>query len=546
MWRCRKTCYLIAAFILIALIVLLFLGVRKASDLGPAWLRQALSSRQSGPRPMSGAEAGALPGSAPSGAGISGEKRSPDETPLFVLQGRVLSDLGEGLRGAQITVFKGRTPQEQETPLLAVQAQEGGVYHLDLEFAEGEVIRVRVEMPGFSKAEEAILMRAEGELARDFPLTPLSSTLSGRTVDAQGRGVAGAVLLATDAPRREGDEVGSVAASVPFATPLQAVSAANGRFAFEDLSPGPIGLVVRAQGYVDSARIVDLKAGPNAVEVRMSRAKPIQVRVKSQAGQPIRDAIIRSLGDAVTTLHARSGGDGLALLGVPEDATDEIALDVKAIGYLEKTARLPAGARRLDVELVQAGQFVGKVTSAKGAPLEGCSVGSVALRQTPDGDETPTEAGNAVTGSDGRFSVESVERGQLRIWCKGFPPFSRTVSAEDVGRDLSIVLEDLNSAVFGRVSDSYGRPLTHFHAILAQGALEDADSQPEGFALEGAFEDPQGRFSFPAAGAGPWTLFVWSADRTLFGKLQFELTPGEATEGLEVQVGPTSVPAPAK
>jgi hypothetical protein len=78
--------------------------------------------------------------------------------------------------------------------------------------------------------------------------------LSGRVIDRNGNGIAGALVLATvqEATRR-------------------AVTDESGSFAFVELEPGRYEVVARAVGYLPATRIVDLPSVESTCEVRLER-----------------------------------------------------------------------------------------------------------------------------------------------------------------------------------------------------------------------------------------------------------------------------------
>ncbi|RPJ59038.1 MAG: carboxypeptidase regulatory-like domain-containing protein [Acidobacteria bacterium] len=212
----------------------------------------------------------------------SGEKRSSDPR-LFLLQGRVVSEEGEGLAGAHLEIFLGPSSAD-DSPVRSLRTEKDGGYRVQLDYAEYQLIRVKAEMAGFIGREDAIQMQSQGGVRIDYTLTRFASTLSGRVIDSQGKGVAGA-LVRVWVPHRGRAELGSSGFIAPDLREVD--SSADGSFSFANLSPGGVQLQILPKDDLPSDRNLELKPGENTVEVRLRRTETVEVRVTNRAGQPV-------------------------------------------------------------------------------------------------------------------------------------------------------------------------------------------------------------------------------------------------------------------
>ncbi|RPJ62488.1 MAG: hypothetical protein EHM23_02955 [Acidobacteria bacterium] len=536
----RRRLFIGAALVIIALVGLWFLFRQDRVGAGLELLRGNLSlqGKQSATAKNPESRSGTVKTpSRPvdSVTALSAEKRS-SEPVLFTLEGRVLSDEG-GLPGAHLYIFTGASSRDAVWPARTIVAGKGGAYRVQLYFVQNQGFRVRAEMVGFASREQVVLMQSEAGATIDFVLSRSASTLSGRVIDSEGKGIAG-VQVEIQVPHRGRAE----GAGFLFPDTRDGYSSTDGSFVFENLSPGPVSIEILPKNELPQVKRLELKPGKNTVEVRLPRSEELEVRVTNRGGRPLSNADVRTSWLNAGMIQAQTKSDGIARLRIPDLIDQKITLIVKAEGYLQKVVERPTRTTSLEVVLLEAGQLVGRVTTENAQPVPDCRVLTQAwITDGQDGTRVST-GGTARTDQDGRFSIEAVEFGRLLVSCKDFPSFARIVKAEDADRELSIVLKSQNSAILGQVVDPSGRPVTDFFISLeeaAEGQDTAAASEFQGSSLQNAFHDSQGRFSFPAVSAGVWMISAWSEDASLAAApVRVELVPGQATEGVIIRVKP--------
>ena len=535
-----------AALVIIALVGLWFLYRQYRVGEGPGPLRGNPSSQGGLSTTAKKTESRSGPVKTPSArpvdsvTALSAEKRSSDPV-VFVLKGRVLSDEEGGLPGAHLYIFTGASSRDAVSPARTIVAGEGGAYRVQLDFVQNQAFRVRAEMIGFIAREEAVLMGSEGGARVDFVLSRSASTLSGRVIDSEGKGIAGVPIQIQVPHRGQAEE----AAGFVFPDVRNGYSSTDGSFLFASLSPGPVSIEILPKNELPQVKRLELKPGKNTLEVRLPRTEELEVRVTNRGGQPLSNANVRTSWLNAGMVQAQAKSDGIARLRIAADLVDQqITLVVKAEGYLQKVVERPQRTTSLEVVLLEAAQLVGRVTTENAQPVPDCRVLTQAwITDGQDGTRVST-GGTARTDQDGRFSIEAVEFGRLLVSCKDFPSFARPVQAEDADRELSIVLKSQNSAILGQVVDPSGRPVTDFVISLqeaGEGRDPAAPSEFRGFSLGNTFHDSHGRFSFPAVSPGVWMISAWSVDANLAAPpVRVELVAHQATEGVTIRVKPVN------
>ena len=330
-----------------------------------------------------------------------------------------------------------RDPQHRAVPRVSVRVtrKEGARFTDVATVVSGDDGRFRAE--GLPEGVVMLEARAVGYQTRVVDSTTLVAgesrhvelvlesgrRLSGRVVDEAGEPVAGAEVTAV--PPAEDDSGDQVQPS-----------AADGRFAFEELGRGPFCLYARKPPFVDGEQC-SVPVGAEVV-LRLVRGGAIAGRVVRSVGAvPI----------AKFSIAAMRGGADFELTSVQKSFTSpsgEFRLAELSAGVYTVTVRAEnrlfaerAGVEvrpgettgGLVFELGSTGRITGVVTAVGGKPIEGAKVELLLGGRMGGGQKTLTDAA-------GRFELERVSAGRHRLNVErtGFHPILlRSLGAAAVG-----------------------------------------------------------------------------------------------------------------
>jgi protocatechuate 3,4-dioxygenase beta subunit len=268
--------------------------------------------------------------------------------------------------------------------------------------------------------------------------------LEGRVRDAEGRPLAGAFVRA--APGEEG------------ARTVLARTDAQGRFLLPGLAPGSWRVMTSLMGFAPSFTAVEFP-GTRWVDVALDAGAVIDGRVT--VGGESRPALftvrlLRADGrGGVAIRQTFRGGDGRFVLeGVPEGSWF-VRADAPGglLGVTAAPVETRPGARaEVSLALAPSGSVRGRVTDARGRPVDGAR-----LVLLPDGAGEP---GAATTDAEGRYAFTALQAGgyALEVVGRGGVPVSERVEVRGgERRDLDVVLPE-GGALRVRVQGSDGRP----------------------------------------------------------------------------------------
>jgi hypothetical protein len=352
----------------------------------------------------------------------------------------------------------------------------------------------------------------------------------------------------------------------------ETLSDAGGRFVLADLAPGRFVLKVEAEGFAATAVPgievpevgAPLAGGPATAgraaspppgdvdlgTVKLAPGAAVEGRVIGPRGEPIGDAevfVLSGMGAmlpnprwAITgkTADATSAADGV--FRVSDRARGErVDLAVRRTGYT--VGRLVGVVAPTDepvtVTLQPASDVRGRVVAEGGDPVAGAQV-ALLLERAGGGMAFQLMAGNASTGDDGRFVLEDVEPGSVRVSVSadGFLPYERSGVEVPAGRDvegLELVLRP-GATVEGVVTAPDGRPAIGAAVrVVAEGSVEGNLGRFTMGAAE-AESDGDGRYRLEGVEPGPRTLEA-THERYDRGVASLEVRPGE--NRLDVRLG---------
>jgi protocatechuate 3,4-dioxygenase beta subunit len=390
------------------------------------------------------------------------------------VSGRVKDPQGNGIAGAEIGTMS--FLKMMGGGVSAVAGPDGS-YRVEGAAVIQEHAFLTAKAPGWiqpmSQADQTMggvkVPAGATEVTHDFVLRP-ASTVRGRVVDADGKGVAGAEVTL---------ESGGLSgmAGLLFGT-KEAVTAADGAYVLFDLeeaklpekkdggepaageepeipffggSSGGPRVRATARGFVSAtSEPFAIGAGANvtAPTIKLSRGATVRGRVTEPGGKPVAGATVEvgyesaggaffdemfggSRAGAATTLRTAADGT-FAAETVP---SGPVTFTASAPGWAPTrvgvTVAGEAAPEPFDLRLRPAREIRGRVTGPDGAAVAGASV-SVA-GGTGGGAEAYVAPVSASSGADGTFALKGLPPGShaVSVRAKGFAPWTGPAEAGD-------------------------------------------------------------------------------------------------------------------
>lgn len=356
--------------------------------------------------------------------------------------------------------------------------------------------------------------------------------VSGRVTDERGVPVAGAALTLrpTDANRT----FYTVGAERPV------VTGPDGTFTLKDVVPGHYLAAAAKEGYAQAATAepFEVANGPVAgIELELRRGATLRGRI---LGVEIEDL-------AGVAVHAYGGAAGGSVQTGLVDFEGRYSVSNLAPGIWHVTARLERGGRQTSGMLkVEEGQAEAELDLEfkSGFPLEGVvrSAGrpEAGIHVSVNGLAMGLGHAQAVSGSDGRFSLRDLPAGKYRLTAMNA---ARRHSQEiEVPVDGEVVIDLGALSISGHVRDEVGeRPMPgvslRIESLDADTAAEAADPFSGAFRVSGSQTDSRGYFSL-SVGEGRWRVIATKAG---YGPAEtiVDVRAGGTYDGVELRMSPT-------
>ena len=456
------------------------------------------------------------------------------------IAGRVADPDGRAIAGAEVTVHPGRDG------LMALSAGFGprGRVETDADgrFAvadlpSGQPVVLTVAKEGYGSEVTSSLRPPADGIA--VVLRP-AGRLEGRVVDARGRPIAGARVMAHPDHR----EVRSAELMMARQDrPAWARSDADGRFLIEDVEPGILRVIAHAKSYQQAVLSgLELTAGAEReIEIVLEAGAVVEGRVTTADGVPVAAASV-----SVAPRREPGGGNSFVVTsadsGGTTDAEGHYRVDGVAVGpasitvfYGERQRLMEAievrpGGNVVDLVLERGFEVAGQVVSADGDPVGGAVL---ILMETPQpgfpgsfGGRLPSQA---VSGADGTFTLTDVAAGSYRVTAsrEGFA----AASSEDfeVADDVAGLLLEL-----GRGATLEGRLLGLEPDEL--GSLALFASSEKGGMRRGQV-DPSARYLFDGLAPGRWHVRAQVISSGRMAVLQVEIAEGVRSVSEDIDFG---------
>ncbi len=366
----------------------------------------------------------------------------------------VVSDIGGGpIGGARVTVRRDDSPLGDVPDLVALTGADGK-YQLTL--ADGSY-SATARHEDYTRATHALELTGK-PLTLDFVLAP-GGSIRGQVVTREGKGVAGALVVAHGGRGRNGNESAPVAADE------------SGAFTIKSLGSGTISLTASARGFASAApTTVDLGIGEqvDGVKVVVDHAFTISGRVV-HAGKPAEGIAGVRLG----IFSLATSKSGLAIDPTDEDGAFEV-LGVEPASYMifaigdgvipeigKQVEVVDKDVSGVVVELASGVTLSGRVepgvTAVLGIELDSEKIGIANMFEAVKAMIVHTDADET-----GAFTLKAVPPGTFSIVAttsdgrKGKLPVTVT-TVDQVG--LVVKLEP-RASFAGRVVDASGAPVS--------------------------------------------------------------------------------------
>jgi protocatechuate 3,4-dioxygenase beta subunit len=405
----------------------------------------------------------AAPVRAPLPALLSGETRDVGELwlgPAGGFDAFVADETGAPIVGATVEAFRESADglegciefaRLDVARVPAVVATTDAKGHAVLAAARGASWTLAARAPGRSRAAFARL--ASGKTAPHDVAFQLAKAerLSGRVVDAAGRPVPSAVVVA----RRSIASWGTCGTCSPLeegaALWQPAVADVEGRYAFDALPPGRIQLLAAPPGGAPSYAGAVMFPDARELDVALPATATIRGRVTDEAtGAPVAGVVVCAKGGAVrTACRTTTDADGAYVLaGVPAGAKLERELHAppgwtgaRWTTSFAYESELRAGqTATLDATVSRGAVVTGRVTCGD-VPLAGASVRVATLPE--QGDNLFGRVVDGKSDAEGVFRVEDVQPGTIAVFAcaagddasAAWKVFYKSVVQDAAGRD---------------------------------------------------------------------------------------------------------------
>lgn len=499
-----------------------------------------LTARGSGFAPLT------VPGlTVPEGAG-STDLGTVVLIPGVSIEGYAVDTEGRPVAGAEIHASEASADPmsrflRQEEPLRVATSAQDGFFRVEDRRA-GETVDLDASRSGYAPGVAAGVQVPPDQPVR-IVLQP-SATIEGRTVDPDGKPVAGVrVFVHPTDPTSLGGGFRI------FSMSRQASSDDTGFFRLEDVIPGGFALQAEAAGYQPSAlENLDIRAGQElkGLEVVLAPGAVVEGRVFSPSGQPLPGA---QVGVADPTMDfffgsAATDGDGRYRLEGVAPGTRAVQAEHQSYRRAVKELEVRLGENSVDLRLEGGVEVSGRVVDEGGIPVASARV---SLRAGPSSWNQPS----ATSGADGSFTLDGVADGSYRVMAEkeGFARSRDGVEVTVAGSSVSGIEVKLSAggAIVGQLSGLDFAELSQVQ-IWVMSSRQAGQVSPDGMyridhlepgehrvtaSLAGGSRQAEGQVTLEPGASEARLDLEFGGGLTLSGRV---LRNGEAARGLNVML----------
>ncbi len=400
--------------------------------------------------------------------------------------------------------------------------QEDGTFILAGLQTGGRPVSVNVTAEGFARLRREVRTEEGREVEESFDLEP-TGLVAGRVVNSAGDGIPGARVMA-----KKGAQSGGVEQTL-----ATDVTDREGAFSLSGIEAGENNWIrVKKSEYLDGsseAFSIEPKQSVDLAPIVLELGGSLQGTVLGPDGKGMSDCLVLVTHEGETEVQqsgnpsSTTGGRGEFLIqGLPSGAVD---LVVKATHYLEK--RVPQvevieGSVHKDIviQLEQGNAVSGVVVDGRGQPVVGAEVTAKDYAQG-------VKELRAVTGGDGRFTVEGIQANDVVELDVAHDSFS-TYTSEKIkvgSADLKIVLKE-HGSLRGTVITSEGKVVESFSVQAQNPATKDPRKQPK----SQTFTPPDGSFEYKGVPGGVYTVYVRAPQYSAATLADVKVEEGESVD----------------
>ena len=392
------------------------------------------------------------------------------------LRGTVRSSKGQPLPDVWISLVNPDSPQS-----FVARTKTDGVGQYEFRTLPSGRFDLVATSPTGRKVSKSILLE-EGEQTTDLDFPP-GVVIRGLIFDGSRNPVRGAIvdLVATD--------------SEPSTARDRVRSDVEGRFVFDEVSPGSYQVSVARAGFAPHSQVVEVGAEPiGDLEIVLDPGASLVGRVLGTRDTELHQVEIRVLGLPRQGPRLHPGYDGGYRIDNLPTGEIEIEAVIPATGRtVRDTVEIPEGVGEVRHDLVfgEGYTVTGRVRYGGKPSSQGMVFFSALDSQF---------AGQAPLDGEGLFRLENLRQGKYRLDVVDHKTGARHSRELDVAGDEHLRIDIVGARLAGWVRDTSGSGLARVAIYLKR--VDRADSSPE----QRGITDSRGFFDLGQVENGSWQL----------------------------------------
>ncbi len=444
------------------------------------------------------------------------------------VRGLVADPRGNPIDGAEVRAKKAERDElpspmrgDDSGPADAVTAADGSFVLEDR--SPGESLDLAVTHPSYGPGSvPGVAVPSEAPVR--IVLLP-TARVAGRTLDPDGRAVAGASVFLSEEESRSFGGQSAVMASGRF---HRGVSDDEGGFSFGGVSPGPFSVGAQApRRQRAELKNLEIKAGQDltGLELVLAPAAEVTGKVLSPEGRPVAEAQVTLVEaseqpyPSFSSLRASTDADGQYRIdGLPPGKR---TLEARAEGYRRAVRDVElAAAAVVDFTLERGLEASGRVVDDAGNPIAGVDLLLFASQPSIDNPHATSEA-------DGNFRFSGLQDGTYRLVAskEGYAPDRRGTKVTVAGAPVSGLEVKLSGGgtITGRLT---GVEFSQLSRVRVSANL-----------INFGQVDAEGVYRIPNLPPGRWTVKAVVPNTPLHAEGVANLETGAPEVRLDLQLG---------